>query len=271
MKVLIFGAGWLGSRFLDSFDDSVLCCNKVHTLHEVISELVMYEPEVVINCVGKTGRPNIDWCEENKFDTEYNNVIVPMLINQACSTLGIKMVHIGTGCIYEGGPFTEEDTPNCLESWYSKTKYLAERALAEHNVLQLRIRMPIDVVPHERNFLTKILSYDKLINCLNSVTVVDDLLDVAKTLIEIDAKGIFNVTSFDISHSELLSYYNQYTSGKKKWKQISVDELHYLTKAKRSNCILNTDKLRGVGLTPKYTPQEIVKEYVEHEKLEAVL
>jgi dTDP-4-dehydrorhamnose reductase len=32
-----------------------------------------HKPTVVINCAGKTGRPNIDWCESHKIETLRSN------------------------------------------------------------------------------------------------------------------------------------------------------------------------------------------------------
>ena len=42
--------------------------------------------------------------------------------------------------------------------------------LMEDTVLNLRIRIPIDS-EHPRNFITKIVNYEKICNCPNSMTV----------------------------------------------------------------------------------------------------
>lgn len=84
------------------------------------------------------------------------------------------MTYYGTGCIFHyddeftensGKGFTEADTPNFTGSYYSYTKAMVESLLKEYpNVLTLRVRMPIvaDLV-YPRNFITKIIKYDKVI------------------------------------------------------------------------------------------------------------
>ena len=168
MKVLIFGNGYIGNRLAKSIEGSVLCINKVYTINEIHTAIKQNSPNVVINCIGKVGRPNIDWCESNKEETFFTNVTLPFLMREVCSALDIKMVHISTGCIYEGkGNYTEDDKPNFHGSFYSMTKEICEDGLKHFDVLQLRIRMPIDNIVNPRNLLTKLLNYDEIINEVN--------------------------------------------------------------------------------------------------------
>ncbi|CAN0211525.1 unnamed protein product [Hapterophycus canaliculatus] len=47
------------------------------------------------------------------------------------------------------------------------------------NVCVLRVRMPISDDLSPRNFVTKIVKYDKVVNIPNSMTVLTDLLPVS--------------------------------------------------------------------------------------------
>ena len=60
--------------------------------------------------------------------------------------------------------FTEESLPNFFGSSYSIVKGFTDRMMHmfENNTLNLRIRMPITASSNKRNFITKIVSYEKI-------------------------------------------------------------------------------------------------------------
>lgn len=246
MKFLILGNGFIGNILKDKIS-SILHCNKISSITDVKRVIDSNDCDIVINCIGKTGTPNIDWCEINKAETYFANVTIPALIQEACLSRNKKMIHISSGCLFNGGPFSETDKPNFVESYYSKTKVMAEELLED--VLQLRIRMPIASFPHKRSFLTKILSYDKLISVLNSVTIIDDFVDVLIKLSEMNQTGIFNVVNpCPVTHSEIVEFYNNYSDIKHNPQIISTDDLSNMTTAPRSNCVLSIEKLDSLGI-----------------------
>ena len=248
VKYLIIGNGYLGNKFLKYFNDSTMCNQRIESFDDAINAIKEHNPEVLINCAGATGRPNIDWCEDHKEETFLSNVILPLNLAKACKETKIRMVHLGSGCVYtgdnEGKGFREIDRPNFGGSFYSLTKALSEQLLLDYDVLQLRLRMPIDSEMGPRNFITKILNYKKIIDVKNSMTFVEDLLRVSKLLIESNKTGVFNVANpGPMSHTEILDLYKKYRDPNFKYEVISVEELNKMTKAGRSNCILNTEKL----------------------------
>lgn len=275
MNILILGNGYLAQKYHKYFHNSLISKARINCTHDVLREIELYLPDVIINCIGKTGRPNIDWCEDNKAETLFSNLNVPLMIQWACAKTGVKMVHIGTGCIFEGHHRSDDDIPDFVENYYGKTKYLAEQALSDFDVLQLRVRMPIDPIPHPRNLLTKLLSYDKTISEYNSITILPDLMKATDELLQVDATGIFNMVNPDaIKTTDILNIYNQYSPNKKEIKEIFTTRLYDIVKAPRSNCTLSTNKLNGLGIYMRKTKeslQECIKEYVEHEVAHAVL
>ncbi len=254
MKYLIFGGGYIGSLFKKSLGDhSVMSTLRVQSLETLEQELAQHKPDMVINCIGKTGRPNIDWCETHTLETLTSNVTVPLLLLYACQKLNISFTHVGSGCIYQGDNhgrgFQEDDAPNFYGSFYSRTKIWSEAILKEFPVLQLRIRMPIDSVPNERNLITKITRYRKIISVPNSVTVMDDFLNAAKQLMERQKTGIYNLTNPGaITHAEMLDIYRDMVDPSFHYEIFSVEEMNKITTAPRSNCILSTDKLQKEGI-----------------------
>lgn len=215
----------------------------------VYDYLKSQSPSIVINAAGKTGTPNIDRCETHKEETMITNVNGALNVACASKLLGIYNVYIGSGCIYQGDNdgkwFTETDTPNYVGSFYSWTKVKAQELLEPFDVLQLRIRMPILSKPNPRNFIDKIAKYSHVINEWNSVTVVDDMLDAMKVLIEQKVTGIMNMVNPGVLyHHDMLALYKKIVDPNHSFTPISMEELtQKFTCAGRSNCVLSGERL----------------------------
>ncbi len=259
-KYLILGNGFLGNRlynyFIDNMEDIILSNERIGhitTSKEIKFLIIKHQPKIVINAIGKTGRPNIDWCESHKEETFFSNVTIPIFIAETCNDMNIIMVHLGSGCIYEGDNegkgYSEDDKHNFRGSFYSRTKIYSEQILSIYkDVLQLRIRMPLDNRPGDRNLIDKLLKYNKVINEQNSITYVHDFLKVANELMDKKETGIFNIVNEgSIGHKEILSVYKEIVDPKFKMPEfIEIEELD--TIAKRSNYILSVKKLEDIGI-----------------------
>lgn len=282
MRYLIIGNGYLGKQFAQYFgDEAVLFHSKILSQEDMDYVIERYKPTYVINSAGKTGRPNIDWCEDHKQETFYSNVVLPTYILDSCQKYGAKMIHIGSGCVYQGdggwwvdggdGGYTEESTPNHDANCYSWTKIVSERFLKDHDVLQIRVRMPLNDKPDPRNLLTKLLKYDKVVEAYNSVTYIPDLMYAVRYLVE-DQKstGIFNVVNRGgIKHSEILKMYEEISGRKLIFESITPEELDAITKVPRSNCVLSTQKLRDAGLqirSAKTAAETCIRNYIVSER-----
>jgi dTDP-4-dehydrorhamnose reductase len=272
MKMLIFGKGYVAAKFKDYFGEEVEISDvRIEDYSAVKVELERAKPDVVVNCAGKTGRPNVDWCEDHKMETLFSNVTAPLILARACEELGLYMVHIGSGCVYEGynngEGYSEEDEPNFEGSYYSRTKAWSERMLKDFDVLQLRLRMPFDSIPSERNFITKITKYNKVISVPNSISVLEDFLKAAEALIQKRATGVYNVTNpGTIDHQTILDMYIELVDPSYKYELFSVEEMEKITKAKRSNCGLSTKKMENEGIYLRPVVQAVRESLVEYRK-----
>jgi dTDP-4-dehydrorhamnose reductase len=256
IKYLIVGNGYLGNKYLKYFNNSIMYDQRIESIEDAYKAIEKYNPEILFNCAGATGRPNVDWCEDHKEETFNSNVVLPLNLAKACKAKNTRMVHLGSGCVYQGNNngkgFSEEDKPNFAGSFYSLTKATSEQLLKEYEVLQLRLRMPIDSEFGPRNFVTKITNYKKVINELNSMTVVEDLLNATEVLIKNEKNGVYNITNpGPMTHKEILDLYKQIINPDFNYEIISLDELHKITKAQRSNCVLNTNKIEKEIKLPK--------------------
>ncbi len=254
MKYLIFGKGYVANKFKDFLGGEVLISNvRLEDYSAVKKELEKQQPAVVVNCAGKTGRPNVDWCEDHKTETLFSNVTAPLILARVCEESGLYMVHVGSGCVYEGykdgDGYGENDAPNFFGSYYSRTKAWSEAMLKEFPILQLRLRMPFDSVPGERNFISKITKYAKVISIPNSISVMDDFLAAAKALMDKRATGVYNMTNpGTIEHREILEMYKEIVDPAFTYEIFSLEEMEKITKAKRSNCGLSSKKLEAEGI-----------------------
>ena len=188
---LIFGGnGFMGRKFREKLPRATYTTTDITDRAKVKNILDLIKPKYIINCAGKTGRPNVDWCEDHEIETADSNIRGPITLAKECIDRKIHMIQLGSGCIYEGDNsgkgFSETDAPNFFGSIYSLTKIECEEGLKELEgpILQLRLRMPFDKVPSQRNFITKLVGYKKIINENNSISVIDDFLDATTKLME---------------------------------------------------------------------------------------
>jgi len=71
---------------------------------KVCAVLDEINPTHVINCAGKTGRPNVDWCEDHKLETVRANVIGTLILADECERRGVHCTVMATGCKSAGQP-----------------------------------------------------------------------------------------------------------------------------------------------------------------------
>ena len=267
MKIVILGKGYVGSALyaclkkpFSEQDDSVNIYSKQdldYTDHRTLAD-VLSPGTWVINTCGYTGRPNVDACEDNKEETWYYNVCVPGRIMATCRETKCNFVHVSSGCIYDGydKEFTESDEPNfglssSESSWYSKTKHACEMSLAREPAHILRIRMPFCSTWSGRNVLTKLIKYDNVIDCINSMTNLEDFCAFISYYItqKQPTPGVYNVINPGrLPTSEIIYMLKKYDLTNPNWNSITLEELYKTTKAKRSNCVLSDEKITNMNL-----------------------
>lgn len=282
----------VGSGFIASHLQYNVIHERVLPNEKQIKELLnWYKPDILINCLGRTGSPNIDWCESNKEETYTANVVIPTMLAHECEKLGIRFIHLGSGCINYGQSPNGRDEMHCLLwddaipykvridtgwketditnplSYYSQTKYECDNNIKDiKNTTILRLRMPISSKKHPRNLLNKLIKYKQVLDEPNSMTFVSDLINAIDFVINKELSGIYNVASpLPLKHSDLLEEYRKYVPNH--WYQrISKETLSKMVIAPRSNCILDMSKIQNEGFKFGDTDtlvRECIKNYIK--------
>ena len=265
-QIIILGKGFVGSNLAKYFENEGIPYNifaKKDLNYTDNDKLKSYFEEekknirCVINCSGYTGEKNVDDCEKNKILCWAMNVKYPLEVVSLCNKYEIPVIHVGSGCIYSGyeKDHTEQDAPNFGlgsedASYYSMCKHAFEKLSSDLQRYVLRIRIPFtdELVP--KNYFTKLLKYDTLINEYNSVTSIKDFnifIQKFVDMLHFIPCGIYNVVNPQpIKSEEVVNVLKENGLMNPNWVFIKTEELN--TIAKRSNCVLSTDKIESLGL-----------------------
>ncbi|KAG6475045.1 hypothetical protein ZIOFF_064262 [Zingiber officinale] len=207
-KFLIYGrTGWIGGLL------GRLCtergipfaygAGRLENRVQLEDDIAENSPTHVFNAAGVTGRPNVDWCETHRAETIRANVVGTLTLADVCRQRGLILINYATGCIFEyddkhplgsGVGFVEEDTPNFVGSFYSKTKAM----------IGITKRGHFDVNAYvTRDKFAKILCIQKMALFLPSMSNASQLLNFAL----VSAEDEYEPNLFLLLVEELLKNY----------------------------------------------------------------
>ncbi len=269
MKLLIYGAnGWIGKQFTTFLDQQrvpyVKSQLRMDDTAAVSKELDSGGYTHVLSLIGRTFGEyqgnlinTIDYLEKpgNLVFNIRDNLFAPVSLAILCKERDIHFTYLGTGCIFNydtehpknstSNGWTEDDQPNFFGSSYSVIKGYTDRLMHMFaGALNLRIRMPISNENHPRNFITKIIKYDKICSIPNSMTVLHTFFPAILDMMDKRIVGTFNCTNPGvISHNQILEMYKDIADPQFTWNNFKIEEQDKILSAKRSNNFLDTTKL----------------------------
>lgn len=262
MRVLIYGgSGWLAGRFADFYRarTAVVAVSRrdITDAIGVACDLRTWEPDLVFNAAGHTHTteiPSIDACvasDAAKRKTLASNALGAGQVALETSRRGIRLVHLSSGCLFDGdGPFDETSTPNPV-SWYAQTKLLGETLVqaADPAALILRIRMPISAEPHPRNLITKLAQAEHVIDVTNSVTVIEDLLPFAATLSDAGISGVVHAVHPEpVTSRQIMAWYQEIVDPSHR--AVFINKADFQTADGRSNAVLRSARSLPMSMPP---------------------
>ncbi len=225
------------------------------------------KPDFLINCAGYTGKPNVDACELDKANCLAGNAVLPGVIAGVCEEMGLPWGQVSSGCIYtgrrdDGKGFTELDPPNfsfrqnnC--SFYSGSKALGEEILQDAKQCYLwRLRIPFSNIDSPRNFLSKLMRYDTLLEAENSLSNLPEFVAAAlDCFTKRIPYGCYNLTNpGNIRASEVVELIRESGISNKEFKFFDSESefMKLAAKTPRSNCVMDSSKAidAGLQLTP---------------------
>jgi len=254
----------------------------------LLDYLKKVKPEFLINAAGYTRRPNVDACESARDATLQANTLFPLTVSHACAVAGVPWGHVSSGYIYSGAKvqvnglirvekdlmtpemvqfrqknpggligYAETDPPNFSFSdppcsFYSGSKALAEKALANESPVYIwRLRVPFDQFDDPRNYLTKIQTYAKLSENVNSLS---HRRDFVKACLDSWEKripsGIYNMTNPSyVTTSQVVDMMKETLKLDRTFEfWASESEFQRAVKAPRANCVMDVSKLLATGV-----------------------
>lgn len=268
--VLIGGSGYVGQAFQEilanrgityrNFSRKDLNYYDPTILREALK---LEKPDALINAAGYTGKPNVDACEEDKANCLLGNAVLPGVIRNVCEDLDLKWGHVSSGCIYtskgtNGAPFVEDDEPNfsfrsnnC--SFYSGTKAMGEEVLQGGDKCYIwRLRIPFDERNHPRNYLSKLLHYEWLLDAENSISQRFEFVEACLDCFKKEAPyGSYNVTNpGSTSAREITEIMKRHGLVTKELKFFESEEafMAQAVRTPRSNCKMSSQKLADAGI-----------------------
>lgn len=255
MVTVIFGAGgYVGRKFTNLFNFSFAPSSSevdASNYKELEAYLDDIRPDRIINCAGFTGKPNVDQCEKPDVKSAVidGNIKIPLNLADYCLDKDIQFGHVSSGCIYSGtGGFGPDDEPNFTYedgSFYSTTKAIAERMIKPKGAYIWRLRIPFDGVPDPRNYITKLLTYDKVFGAPNSYSELGDFAVACLKSFKQDPR-VFNLTNQGyLEFEEVVELLKRYLPEAEK---LQVVDFPKNLIAPRSNCTLEADPLMDLDV-----------------------
>ena len=274
MVIILGGSGYVGQAYQEMFRErgiDFVSLARSELDYTDTASLLIYlremKPKFLVNAAGYTGKPNVDACETDKANCLFGNAVLPARIAEACAEAAVPWGHVSSGCIYtgsrpDGSGFTEEDPPNFTFrqnncSFYSGTKALGEEILDKYkNVYIWRLRIPFNNEDNPRNYITKLLRYENLLEATNSISHLSEFASSSFACWEKQVPfGIYNITNpGEITTRQMVELIKAADVSDKDFKFFDneADFMQSAAVAPRSNCTLDSSKLASVGI--KMTP-----------------
>lgn len=270
-RVLVIGAGFLGSHIIKEFNKSGISVTGTSfrnpkensilvdvTSIDSISHCVQrIKPDLIINCAANI---QLDFLENNPnlaFSINSNGAKNVALISQKNN---IRLIHISTDSVFDGikGMYSEEDIPNPINV-YAKSKALAEELVKQSSDNHVIIRT--NFYGHDRScrFL-----YNWILDTLKNNKELIGFSDVIFTPLEVSnlSKMIFEISMTEyngiihLASNEVLSKYDfaqkiaeAFSLNSNLIKRGTIEDMSFIAKRPK-NTSLNNKKARQLLKTP---------------------
>ena len=254
-RYLIFGHGFLGQEFSRHYGNQGVL-SSVDITHEIAlrQEIERVKPTFLINTAARTQTAALEK-KENQEEGFRTNVYGPALLGKLTIEYGLRLLHLSTGMFYDGPQLASEDNLVLPTNYYSWTKAWAESVLQTFGpdapFIIVRIHLPVTGSTHPRNLLHKICQFNRFTTTPSSLTVIPDFLTACDQLINLRAKGTFNIVNKGVISLMEIARKLQAAGlipADQKLEALTRGQLDALGGAKQTFPVLSTEKLEGLGI-----------------------
>lgn len=283
MILLLGASGYIGSQFFRELSGRKLgfVCADRNSIGEIIHKIE--RADLVINCAAKVCAPSVDLNEDCKAETIIGNLVLPSQLAAICESECAPLLHVSTGCLYnsdfsrrqgvklvdsqnhgawgmdrfESHKFQESDEPmfsfDTGAGTYVASKELAERVVRKYERHYIcRVRLPFDEFDNERNLLSKLQRYPRVVDERQSIAHRGDFVKACLELVDMKAPyGTYNCTNPGaVRYRDACDLINKKLhGGKRDFQFVTTDQFDKTTaRTPKSRAELSTDKLLATGV-----------------------
>jgi len=266
MKILLYGStGWIGNQIKNYIETKLkdeislfLGSARCNNIEQLTQEISIINPDRIITSIGRAYGKNIynnSYVEDNININIRDNLIAPLTLANVCNKLNIHCTFIGSGCVYKSElkTFTEKDEPSLISSNHAIIKSASEKLIQDHNsnCLHIKIRYPITGDFHPKCLISKLISYDKILNNYTSISYLPDIIPIL-----IDMSLNKHIGTFHLTNSDAINLLNTKLEYKiqnditLQVKEFSNTE-HNKIVGERSNIVIDNTKISSLYPTIK--------------------
>ncbi len=286
MKVLVLGAsGMLGSDLVQQIrsrghDASTPSSNEFDIANPESAAGLALERGAYDWCINCAAYTAVDKAESQPRLATEINALGPGYLSNACNMAGIKLIHISTDFVFDGGadsPY-KEDSPTRPLGVYGQTKREGETAVLSANPNALIVRTSWLYGVHGQCFPKTMIGAWKAGKDLRVVadqtgcpTYTGDLSRVLVDLIEINAyPGIYhacgpNVATWHSFAVDAVSAWARLVGDDRPVQIEAIPTEAYPTPARRPKySVLSTEKVRSLGVAPMRSLSDALVDFAKH-------
>jgi dTDP-4-dehydrorhamnose reductase len=239
-KILLLGAnGYIGRVFEQKLPEGSFIKMRYENLsvQNLLNSWALNHFDTIINCTGYAG--------ENKDKIVHGNLHAPIVITEFVNIVKeLTVLHISSCDMYKNynnKTFTEKSRPNnCWSNSSSVNFHAASKALAEEVVSRYpnhyicRAGILFDQIDHPKNYLSKLFSFDRVLNIDNSLSNRQEFVEACIHLLKTKASfGSYNIVNTgDIDNNSICKLMSKYLKKEFKFYDCVTD---YLFSKKQEN------------------------------------
>jgi len=257
MIILLYGStGWIGSHiknYLNTHFKNIIVhlgIARCDDFDQLSKEITRIGPDRIICSIGRAYGKNVyntSYIEDKLNINIRDNIIGPINISNICIKSNIHCTFVGTGCVYrqENKLFNELDKPTLISSNHAIIKSTTEQLIQNNytNCLHIKLSYPISGDFHPKCLVSKIISYEKIVNSNISISYLPDIIPILLDMTINHITGIFHLTNTgSINLLDTKLQYKIYNDKTLDIKEYSIEE-HNTIIGERSNVVIDNKKI----------------------------